>query len=113
MFLFAVYMDRYGDCFHEGMMEVEQESYNIMAQGGAAYDTLTCEMRFKSMKDDRLCLSFSSFMITKCDVKLTVYSDKDSTGSPLVKFSCCFFWLLPNENIVLLITINITNVAPD
>ncbi|XP_060586536.1 uncharacterized protein LOC132742204 isoform X2 [Ruditapes philippinarum] len=81
-------MDRYGDCFHEGIMEVEQESYNIMAQGGAAYDTLTCEMRFKSMKDDRLCLSFSSFMITKCDVKLTVYSDKDSTGSPLGTYNC-------------------------
>ena len=79
-------MDRYGDCFHDGIMEVEQESYDIMAQGGAAYDTLYCEMRFESMKGESLCLSFSSFMITKCDVKLMVYSGKDSLGSPMVNF---------------------------
>ncbi|XP_053376930.1 uncharacterized protein LOC123528933 [Mercenaria mercenaria] len=84
----TVYMDRYGDCFHGGPMEVDDESYKIMAQGGDAYDTLTCEMTFKSLKNDRLCLSFTSFHIRKCDVKLSVYSEKSASGNAMGTYTC-------------------------
>lgn len=82
----SVYMDRYGDCFHGGPMEVADESYTIKAQGGEAYDTLKCEMTYKSGNNERLCLSFKEFFISRCDVKITAYSEKSASGNAMVTF---------------------------
>lgn len=84
----TVYMDRYGDCFHGGPMEIEDESYTIKAHGGDAYDTLKCEITFKSVKEDKLCLSFKDFFINKCDVKLTAYSEKSASGTAMGTYTC-------------------------
>lgn len=84
----TVYMDRYGDCFHEGPFEVENESYIIRSSGGEPYDTLMCAMTFKSLKDDRLCLHFKTLDIRRCDVRLSVYSEKDASGTAMVTYSC-------------------------
>ncbi|WAR25774.1 hypothetical protein MAR_011478, partial [Mya arenaria] len=82
-FQIPVYMDRYGDCFHDGPIEVE-ESYTILSQGGEAYDTLTCQMTFKADKGSRLCLTFRSIRIDNCGVNLHVFS-KESSNDKVLK----------------------------
>jgi len=82
-FWLPVYMDRYGDCFHEGPIRV-QAPVSIYSQGGSAYDTLTCEMRFQADKGERLCLTFKNLLIQKCGVNLYVFSQQSSSGTALV-----------------------------
>lgn len=77
-------MDKYGDCAHDGPIEVEDEAVTIKAQGGAPYDTLICEMTFKSMLNDRLCVSFQKMDIKRCDVNLYVFQEDSSAGTALV-----------------------------
>ncbi|XP_052779321.1 uncharacterized protein LOC128216716 [Mya arenaria] len=83
----TVYMDRYGDCFHDGPIEVE-ESYTILSQGGEAYDTLTCQMTFKADKGSRLCLTFRSIRIDNCGVNLHVFSKESSNDKVLGSYGC-------------------------
>ena len=73
-------MDRYGDCFRDSYISVENEEYSILSHGGEAFDTLVCEISFKSEKNDRLCLHFRTFQISKCTVKFQVYSEQSASG---------------------------------
>lgn len=77
-------MDKYGDCFRDGPIEVEDDSIVIQSQGGEPYDTLFCEMRFKSVLNDRLCLSFESLEINRCDLNLHVFQEDSAAGTALV-----------------------------
>ncbi|KAL4226091.1 hypothetical protein ACF0H5_014079 [Mactra antiquata] len=85
----SVYMDKYGDCLNEGPKSVEDEPYLIYSQGGEPYDTLRCQMTFKSSKDDRLCLSFKELAILRCDLKVYAYSDEFASNNHLMgTYSC-------------------------
>ncbi|KAH3828076.1 uncharacterized protein LOC127832689 isoform X2 [Dreissena polymorpha] len=83
----TVYTDRYGDCFHGGPIEVEEE-YTIVSRGGDAYDTLNCEMTFKTQTNNRMCLSFKEVEIKRCDLSLNVYASDSSKGAPLSSVNC-------------------------
>ena len=84
LLLFLVYMDRYGDCFKETYISVKGEEYSILSHGGEAFDTLVCEISFKSEQDDRLCLHFRRFEINKCNVNFEVYSEQSASGAAVV-----------------------------
>jgi len=81
-------MDKYGDCFRGSIIEVEEEAVTIRSTGGAPYDTLICEMNFKSMMNDKLCVSFEQLDIERCDLTLTVFPEQDSSGHALVSNLC-------------------------
>ena len=83
-----MYLDRYGDCFHGTYFPVHaQDEYSILSHGGEAFDTLRCEITFKSERNDRLCLHFQRFLISRCDVKFEVYPEQSASGKALVSNS--------------------------
>lgn len=84
-----VYMDRYGDCVRDGPFEVDRDKINIYAQGGEPYDTLVCELVFKSAHNDRLCVSFNSLNITSCDVRLSLFAEQSSQGHAIASYDGC------------------------
>ena len=81
----SVYLDRYGDCSRGTYFPVNaNDEFSILSHGGEAFDTLRCEITFKSEADDRLCLHFRNFFISRCDVKLEVYPEQSASGKVLV-----------------------------
>ena len=81
----SVYLDRYGDCSRGTYFPVNaNDEFTILSHGGEAFDTLRCEITFKSEADDRLCLHFRNFFISRCDVKLEVYPEQSASGKVLV-----------------------------
>lgn len=84
-----VYLDRYGDCSRETYIPVKaNEEYSILSHGAEAFDTLVCEISFRSEQNDRLCLHFRRFYISKCDVKFEVYSEQSASGKALGSYNC-------------------------
>ena len=84
-----MYLDRYGDCSRGDYFPVDaNDEFSILSHGGEAFDTLRCEITFKSEADDRLCLHFRNFFISRCDVKLEVYPEQSASGKVLVSGLC-------------------------
>lgn len=77
-----VFMDRYGDCYHDGPFQLQNDAVlSVYALGGAAYDTLICDISFKSQENYRICVSFKGVEINRRDVSLTVFNGNSSMES--------------------------------
>ncbi|KAL3851980.1 hypothetical protein ACJMK2_015669 [Sinanodonta woodiana] len=83
----VLYMDKFGDCERDDYIAVDENVYRILSEGGNfVFYSLNCQMTFKSLNDQRLCISFKQLSIKRMDIYLNIFDGPGATGKPMKVF---------------------------